>query len=243
MHWVTPKGAQPELVVLPLHGSGNRNGEGDNGVRVFSYRMPRQNVEQPTQWKLTLLDESLHKTHNFDTHGVELAIGGSEGLKIINSAQPSSNGHWIGEPGKVMASQGIGEVRWGPYPADYGAAAHRTFTTIEPMHGNQVVVYESDKSRTVLDDSLDQGHALVCGQFVPGPRQQVVAGWRGENAAGKVGIRMYLWNEGQWSHRVIDDNTMACEDLKAADLNGDGKLDLIAAGRATKNVVIYWNES
>ena len=28
-------------------------------------------------------------------------------------------------------------------------------------------------------------------------------------------------------------------DMKAND--GDGKLDVIAAGRATKNVVIYWN--
>lgn len=36
---------------------------------------------------------------------------------------------------------------------------------------------------------------------------------------------------------------MACEDLKIADLNGDGKLDIIASGRATKNLVIYWNES
>ena len=35
---------------------------------------------------------------------------------------------------------------------------------------------------------------------------------------------------------------MACEDLKIADLNGDGKPDIIASGRATKNLVIYWNE-
>jgi len=31
--------------------------------------------------------------------------------------------------------------------------------------------------------------------------------------------------------------------LKVADLNGDGKADIIAAGRATKNVVIYWNRN
>ena len=41
---------------------------------------------------------------------------------------------------------------------------------------------------------------------------------------------------------MIDDNTMACEDLCLADLDGDGKLDVIAAGRATKNVKIYFNQ-
>jgi hypothetical protein len=35
---------------------------------------------------------------------------------------------------------------------------------------------------------------------------------------------------------------MACEDLKIADLNKDGKPDVIACGRATRNVVIYWNK-
>jgi hypothetical protein len=34
---------------------------------------------------------------------------------------------------------------------------------------------------------------------------------------------------------------MACEDLCLADLDGDGKLDIIASGRATKNVKIYYN--
>ena len=45
------------------------------------------------------------------------------------------------------------------------------------------------------------------------------------------------------SGTVIDDGGMSCEDLILADLNGDGKLDIAAAGRATKNVKVYWNES
>ena len=31
--------------------------------------------------------------------------------------------------------------------------------------------------------------------------------------------------------------------LACGDLDGDGKPEIIAAGRATKNVVIYWNRN
>ncbi len=40
----------------------------------------------------------------------------------------------------------------------------------------------------------------------------------------------------------IDKNGMACEDLQVMDMNGDGKPDIVAAGRATGNLKIYWNK-
>ena len=46
-----------------------------------------------------------------------------------------------------------------------------------------------------------------------------------------------------WQEVWIDKNEMAAEDLKVADLNGDGKKDIIAAGRSTHNLKIYWNKS
>ena len=38
------------------------------------------------------------------------------------------------------------------------------------------------------------------------------------------------------------ESRMATEDLRLGDLNGDGRLDIVAAGRATKNLKVYWNE-
>ena len=61
----------------------------------------------------------------------------------------------------------------------------------------------------------------------------------------RVGIKLFtpLDSDGaRWRTTLIDDNTMACEDLCLADLDGDGKLDIIAAGRGTKNVKIYFNQ-
>ena len=46
-----------------------------------------------------------------------------------------------------------------------------------------------------------------------------------------------------WEREEVDPGGVAVEDLTAGDLNGDGKIDLVAVGRATGNVRIYWNES
>jgi hypothetical protein len=97
-----------------------------------------------------------------------------------------------------------------------------------------------------LTDQLKQGHGLVCADFLGQGRDQIAVGWREKNAKGQMGVRFFVGqdNDGtEWKEYSIDDTVeMACEDLVAADLDNDGKLDLIASGRASKNVVIYWNQ-
>ena len=142
--------------------------------------------------------------------------------------------------------QGAGEVRVGKLPD-----GRWFFATVEPMHGNQLAVYTSLEGdlksrwkRNVLDKSLQEGHALACGDLLGIGSDQIVVGWRGKNSEGKTGIKLFapLDKEGKnWRESLLDDNAMACEDLCLADLNGDGKLDMVAAGRATKNVKIYFN--
>ncbi len=36
---------------------------------------------------------------------------------------------------------------------------------------------------------------------------------------------------------------MDTEDLMVGDFNGDGRPDIVASGRATRNIKIYWNET
>ncbi len=60
-----------------------------------------------------------------------------------------------------------------------------------------------------------------------------------------MGIKLYAPDpdhRDRWTTHLIDDDKMACEDLKVADLDNDGKPEIIACGRATRNVVIYWNK-
>ena len=74
---------------------------------------------------------------------------------------------------------------------------------------------------------------------------QIAVGWRLPNDAGEFGVKLFVPKNGSFSEfeeHWIDKNGMACEDLQAADLDGDGKPELIASGRSTKNLKIYWNK-
>jgi hypothetical protein len=67
---------------------------------------------------------------------------------------------------------------------------------------------------------------------------------KGDTFTEKCGVRLYKAidkTRTKWARQIIDDGGIAVEDLTVADLNGDGKPDIIAVGRATKNARIYWN--
>jgi hypothetical protein len=99
-------------------------------------------------------------------------------------------------------------------------------------------------TRKVIASDLADGHALACADVLGKGSDQVIVGWRNKNTEGKVGLRVYSTADNRltWKAATIDDNTMACEDLQVADLDGNGKLDIIAAGRATKNLKVYFND-
>ncbi len=58
-------------------------------------------------------------------------------------------------------------------------------------------------------------------------------------------MRVYKCTDGKgakWERTILEDGGVAVEDLTVADLNGDGKPDIVAVGRATGNCRIYWNQ-
>ena len=234
MRWLQDASGAFQLVVVPLHGRGNRNGEGA-GVRIYGYHYPGENQ---SQWKLTLFDSSMHMTHNFEPSsrsGIQSGfyLGGKEGVRFVPLDTRRT-------PGKVPIYNGTGEIRQGRIAND-----KNYFVTIEPMHGTQLALYVQGEERVVLDSNLREGHAIGTGDFLQLGYDQVVAGWRVPNAEGKTGVKLYSkqLNTNRWVSSWIDENGMACEDIQVADLDGDGKMDIVASGRATKNVKVYWNKS
>jgi hypothetical protein len=71
----------------------------------------------------------------------------------------------------------------------------------------------------------------------PNPKQ-------GDTFTERRGVRIYKCTDGKgekWTRHIIEDGGVAVEDLVTADLDGDGKIDIIAVGRQTGNCRIYWN--
>ena len=244
MYWVKTGSDSYQLIVLPLHGRGNKAGEGA-GVKVIAYEKPSDSNDP---WKINLIDESMHLTHNMISkdlgvgEGETIFIGGKEGIK---SYSYGNNGWFAGPTNESPPEhESFGELAFAVIPGRGVMLAG-----IEPMHGNQVTAYAATQESTqlkriVLDKSLKEGHGLVTGDFLGNGTVQLVAGWRTPNEAGDIGIKLYEpvnENYTEFKAHWIDQNGMATESLTAADLNGDGKLDIIASGRSTNNLTIYWN--
>lgn len=241
MHWMRGADGKFFLAVLPLHGRGNKNNAGE-GVAFLGYEWPWKETSRP--FPVFAPAAALHATHNFDVlpgRAESALVGTKEGIRSFTTA----NNVWLA---RTRTTQPSGEVRAGRSPVGTTFIA-----SIEPMHGNTLAIYRGaasadvTASRIILDESLNQGHALATGDLLGTGHDQIVVGSRGAGKPGdKFGLKLYATapnTVADWKlHTVIDDNQMACEDLKIADLNNDGRPDIIAAGRATKNVIIYWNE-
>ncbi|MDX2035201.1 MAG: VCBS repeat-containing protein [Isosphaeraceae bacterium] len=120
----------------------------------------------------------------------------------------------------------------------------RFVATIDPWHGSEVSIRElgpdalPDPSRpgerVVLDTTLDDGHALCVADGDGDGDDEVFAGHRGKDHR----VSRYDVEGRKWTRTVIDP-AVAAQDLRAADLDGDGRPEVVAIGGKTANIVIY----
>jgi len=258
-----------QLVVAPLQGRGTKGpnwGEG-SGVKVQVFSIP----SDPTapDWPSEVADDSLHTTHSLQIVGRDLKatdrdrdrnapdvilIAGWEGVFTLSRAPDGTwkraqvgTGNQESKPFKGASEVKLGRRAKGvPYVA-----------TIEPWHGTQVVAYVPEFSegrilptmkmaRHVLAEPVAWGHAVWCADLDGDGDDEIIIGQRDANKDGSNAPKgPGIFAESPklaFTRHTIDDGGMACEDALCADLDGDGKPEIIAGGRSTHNVKIYWNK-
>ena len=236
IRWADPDGTgRPVLVSAPLSGPAAEPPEYRDAVPVYWYR--------PDDWR--------RRTVTSDGQGVV------HGLLVKPWREPAGDavftasftgvhvhryldGEWSretvadGDPAPWPAS-GASEV-------EVGRLGERDFVaTIEPWHGPQVVVYREDEGRWTRQviDEIGSGHTIVTADFDGDGRDEIVTGDRGDTRR----LHLYAATDADgaaWSQRVLDED-MSPSGCAVADLNGDGRIDLVCIGGRTANLKWYEN--
>jgi hypothetical protein len=123
------------------------------------------------------------------------------------------------------------------------AGGRRYIATIEPWHGNEVVVYTKGEStpwdRTVIDDQIANGHGLLVADLNNDNIDEIIAGGRSQPY--QLAIYHRPEDSSRWKRIGLDEGGIAVSGLAVNDLNGDGYLDIVAIGSDTGNVIYYEN--
>lgn len=251
---------QPELLVVPLFGRGTTREANyqQRPLRILAYKIPDDPVRGP--WEPQVINEQLHVAHNFfptdlnEDGRLDILVASYEGITLLQRQGPSGQlGTWTAtrlheaNQDTPDGSRGASEIKVGRL-----ASGEKYIATIEPWHGHQVVIYRLDPpqvmrpqrwNRQVLDDQLKWGHAVWCANIDADADEELIIGVRdNRDESTRCGVRLYdPQPDGTWKRTLVDPGGVAVEDLAAGDLDGDGRIDIVAVGRATRNIRIYWN--
>jgi hypothetical protein len=236
VRWIDPQGdGKKVLLVGPMVGT-KYPPVPDDPVPIYLYR--------PGEWKRETLSTFprgvLHAINPVNWDGgakQQLLTACYLGLHQTEF----SGGQWIvtpispGDP-RPWPLCGSSEVRLGHL------GTNRFLAAIEPWHGNQLVVYLQDGEswkRLVIEDKMDNGHALAVGDLNGDDRDEIVCGFRGTGC--RLSIYQAADSRGErWQNTVLDGG-IAAADCIVGDFTGDRKPDIACIGASTHNLKLYEN--
>lgn len=261
MQWVQLSGQSKSLVVAPLKGKGSRApGFDQTGVQLLALTPNSQDPTAP--WETRTLYDRLHVMHNLHISDLDnnqrpdilcASYEGATWLQLDDRGRVSGATRLGAGQEQAAPAQGASEIRSG-----HLAGGRQYLATIEPWHGDKVVVYVAPVDwnpaqskalwqRAVIDDQLAWGHAVACANLDDDPEDELIIGVRdNQSDQHRSGVRIYDSADAKqlsWSRTLIDAGGVAVEDLIVADIDGDKRQDIVAVGRATHNARLYLNRS
>jgi hypothetical protein len=257
LRWANLDGdGRPALVDVPIVGAGSRPPDYSVPAPITWFQMPETLLtghtesagQQSNNWIPHLIDESLNIVHGvlvMDWNGDgrdEILTASTQGVNLFESKGRGAGLQWT----KTLLSpcdQSSGRYHGASEIGVGKVQGHRFLATIEPWHGNKVVVYTRRtggfSERHVIDTSFNNGHALACADLDGDGNDEVVAGYRG------TGTSLFIYRSTdergtKWERETLDTD-IAASCVVIADVNGDGRPDIVAVGSSTANVKWYEN--
>ena len=238
-----------ELVVSTLLAPDKPGRTGD-GASLYILRRPSHPFKD--RWVRELISNELHMKHSiwpidWDGDGrQEILAAAREGIILFRKTE---NGTWekhqIGEGYQKEEKHGSSEVAVGRLPG-----GKRYIASVEPHHGHEAVIYTATEKpgqlwkRKLLIENAG-GHTVWPADLTGSGVDSLLLGFVGHYNNKPGGPIIYIFhpldNAGdRWDKIVLDNTGMPGEDGTCIDLNGDGRIDVVAAGR--NKMKIYWNE-
>jgi hypothetical protein len=228
-------GSGPVVVNAPLTGAKAAAPDYRDQTPLVYYR--------PGQWKR----ETISEENSGVVHGIWIVDWDRDGRDDILTAsfvgihlfRLGKDGHWSrteiakGDPAEWPKS-GSSDIAVGMLGKE------RFLAAIEPWHGNQVAIYRGRDTkwhRTVIYDTLVDGHTIVTADLNGDGRDEVIAGNRGQGRS----VHIYYPDRDRWTRVVLDSGGMAAAACAAADLNADKRVDVVCIGSASANLKWYEN--
>jgi hypothetical protein len=238
-----------ELINAPLIGpTGAAPTYDQDKASVFWY--------SPTDWKRHLIADDIpgiiHRVRpvTWDVGRREqLLVASFEGIALYRSTGSGASMKFE----KQLLSKGHEEKAPRLGASDVGVGKQdgtRFFASVEPWHGNEVVVYTGSGGawkRRVIFDKVSSGHEIAVADLNGDGRDDIVANDNGrvtqQNPNATPGVHVFFAPAdaatGEWTYRRIEDKA-AMNSCVATDVNGDKRMDLVCTGAGG---VLRWYEN